>query len=330
MRRTLVTGATGFVGANLARRLLRDGHEVHLLVRPGHTGWRIAEIRDAVAVHEVDLLDPDATARVVGTIRPEWVFHLAAHGAYSWQRAAEPIIATNLTALVHLLEACTKTGFAAFVNTGSSSEYGYKDHAAVEDERIEPNSLYAVTKAAATHYCRHVAQRDQVAVPTLRLYSVYGPYEEPNRLMPQLIVQGRRGGYPPLVHPDVARDYVHVDDVCEAYVRAAERPGADPGAIYNVGSGVQTTLREIVAIAARVLGIAAAPPWGGMERRAWDTHTWVADIGKIARELDWRPRLSVEQGFRAMADWFAERYDDDALAAYCAASHAPPLARETG
>ena len=320
MKRTLMTGATGFVGANLARRLLRDGHEVHLLVRPAHHGWRIDPIRDAVTLHPVDLLDTESLGRVVGRIRPDWVFHLAASGAYSWQGDVRQIIATNLTSLTCLVEACLKTGFEAFVNTGSSSEYGYKDHPAREDERLEPNSPYAVTKAAATHYCRFISQREGLRMPTLRLYSVYGPYEDANRLLPQLILNGRRGTFPPLVNPDIARDYVHVDDVTEAFVQAAQTPIAEPGAVFNVASGTQTTLREMVAIAQKVLGIAAEPQWGSMANRTWDTNVWLADIGKITRELSWKPVVPVESGFRAMVEWFDRTFDEASLAAYCASS----------
>src|SRR6202022_3882820 len=120
-----------------------------------------------------------------------------------------------------LLQAAVTAGVQAFVNAGTSSEYGYKDHAPAEDEKLEPNSDYAVTKAAAPILCPHTAQRTGVAITPLRLYSVYGPYEEPTRLVPTLIVQGLEGKLPPLVNPDVARDYIHVDDACDAFVLAA-------------------------------------------------------------------------------------------------------------
>ena len=184
MKRVILTGGTGFVGANLARRLLRDGHEVHLLVRPNYQPWRIEEIRPDVRLHELHLHDAEAVARVVSQIRPDWVFHLAVHGAYSWQTDWEQMVRTNIQGTMSLVSACLKTGFEAFVNTGSSSEYGFKDHAPAESEPLEPNSHYAVTKAAATMFCRHTAQSRRVHLPTLRLYSVFGPYEDPGRLLP--------------------------------------------------------------------------------------------------------------------------------------------------
>jgi len=303
-KRVLITGATGFIGANLARRLVHDGHEVHFLVRQGHSQWRIEAIRTEVRLHEVNLGDEDALTQVVGRIRPEWVFHLAAHGAYSHQSDLRRMLETNVLGTIHLVAACLDTGFEAFVNTGSSSEYGFKDHAPSETEWLEPNSHYAVTKASATLFCRHTAQRERVHLPTLRLYSVYGPYEEPTRLMPTLIVRGLHGEIPPLVSPDIARDYIYVDDVIEAYLLAATQPGRELGAVYNVGTGIQTSLRDVVEVARRVLGIVVEPQWGSMPSRPWDTNIWVSDNQKIRAVLDWHPRHTFEQAFRLMANWF--------------------------
>src|SRR5437868_1776511 len=160
-RRVLLTGGTGFVGANLARRLLLDGHEVHLVVRRAHAVWRLEGIGDAVQLHIADLADPAALRAAVAASRPDWIFHLAAYGAYSWERDAEQMVETNLAGTLSLLDACRERGFSSFVHAGTSSEYGLKDHPAGEDEALWPNSHYAVTKAAATLLCRFVGvQRD--------------------------------------------------------------------------------------------------------------------------------------------------------------------------
>ena len=304
MRKVVLTGGTGFVGANLARRLLRDGHEVHLLVQRGYTRWRLEEIRRDLHVHEVALADETTLTRVLRRVRPEWIFHLAAHGAYSWQTDVDRIVQTNLLGTIALVQAALRTGFEAFVNTGSSSEYGFKDHAPAEDEWADPNSHYAVTKASATMFVRYTAVSRRVLMPTLRLYSVYGPYEDPMRLMPTVVLRGLDGAFPPLTRPDTARDYVHVDDVCEAYVLAATRRTQDPGAVYNVGSGVQTTLRQVIEAARREFDIADEPVWGGMADRTWDTSVWVADPRRIKEGLDWHPSLDFAQGLHRMADWF--------------------------
>ena len=111
---------------------------------------------------------------------------------------------------------------------------------------------------------------------------------------------------PPLVRPEVARDYVHASDVTEAYLLAATCANQEPGEVYNVGTGVQTSVGEVVELARRVLAIAAEPEWGSMPDRAWDTISWVADSTKIREQLGWQPRHTFESGFREMASWFRD------------------------
>lgn len=304
MKHCLLTGGTGFVGANLARRLLRDGHGVHLVVRPEHAGWRIEEIRNDIQLHMIDFSDTKSVSKTLAEIKPDWIFHLAAHGAYSWQKDALEIARTNFIGTVALVEAALKTGFESFIHTGSSSEYGFKDHAPSENEWLEPNSDYAVAKAAATLFCRQRAQAHKAHIVTLRLYSAFGPYEDPNRLMPNLIRHGLKGELPALVNPDTARDYIYVDDVCDACIVTAQKRPPEFGAVYNLGTGVQTTLREVVGAARRLLCISAEPQWGSMPSRIWDTSIWVADNRKIKSELGWHPQFSFPQGFQRMVEWY--------------------------
>ena len=302
-----MTGAGGFVGANLVRRLASDGHRVTATVRPGSDLWRLEPGAggrlDALDVRPLDLTDQRAVERAVGETRPEWVFHLAAHGAYSWQTEPRAIFRTNVLGTVNVVEASSAAGCEALVHAGSSSEYGFKDHAPDEEEALEPSSEYGVSKAAATLYCRQAARGGSMRIVTLRLYSVYGPFEDPRRLVPVLASRGLGGELPALVDPDVARDFVAVEDAVEAFLLAATRPGLPAGAVYNVGSGQQTSIADIVAVARRVLRLEAKPDWGAAQRRRWDTTTWVARTDRVRRELGWRARTPLDEGFTRMVHW---------------------------
>lgn len=306
-KRILVTGAGGFVGANLVRRLVEDGHRVTGVLAPGGDQWRVNGLQERTELVDVDLRDQDAVRRLVHRVAPEWTFHLAAHGAYSWQQDARRILDTNLMATVALIDVCREFGCDAFVHAGSSSEYGFKDHAPSEEELTEPNSRYAVAKAAASLFCGYVARYEQFPAVTLRLYSVFGPYEDPRRLVPAVVINARRNELPPLVAPEVARDFVWVDDVVEAFLLAAEAAGSRRGTVYNVGSGVQTSMAELVDIARRVLDIDAEPTWGSMPERAWDATSWVADNRRIQEELGWQPRTDLAEGLRRTAAWLSAR-----------------------
>ncbi len=309
MRRVLVTGGTGFVGANLVRRLLREGCDVHLLSRQGSPDWRVHEIAGQLRWQAVDIENREAVRAAVRDARPDWVFHLAAYGAYPQQTDAGRMVSTNVSGSMAVLDACAEIGVAAFIQTGSSSEYGLKDHPAREAELLEPNSAYAVTKAAATHYCQFVARRLKLNAATLRLYSIYGPYEEPTRLVPTLIAQGVDGRLPPLTNPRTARDFVYVDDAVEALLRVAATAGIRPGSIYNVCSGTQTDLATIVAEIRKILSIQAEPAWETMPGRAWDTSAWVGDPAAILRDTGWRAETSLRDGLRKTIRWFREMPD---------------------
>jgi len=180
------------------------------------------------------------------------------------------MLAVNVRAIEALLDGAREVG-ARVVNAGSSSEYGQQDHAPSESERVEPNSLYAITKVAATQLCRLAAATYGQCAITLRFYSIYGPWEEPGRLMPTLVQRALTGHLPPLVDPDIARDFVWVQDACEAFLAAAGADLQDPGAVLNVASGTQTTLRTLVDLARGMFKIEAEPAWGTMPQRSWVT-----------------------------------------------------------
>jgi nucleoside-diphosphate-sugar epimerase len=303
--RVLVTGAAGFVGANLASRLTRDGHEVHAVCRPAGDRTRLAGLKD-LTLHEVELAMPGSAGRLVKDLSPEWIFHLAAHGAYSWQTDSQQICEANLMSTIELVNAAERECVRAFIHTGSSSEYGFKDHPPDEHERPEPNSTYAVAKAAATMYCAHRAHAAGLPSVTLRLYSVYGALEHSRRLIFALVDRGLEGRLPPLVAPETARDFVYVEDVCDALVRAAERAGGAAGEIYNVGSGHQTTLRELVTCLRELLPIADEPEWGAYPQRSWDTNVWYASTTRIAQDLDWSATTDLHDGLSKTISWMRE------------------------
>jgi nucleoside-diphosphate-sugar epimerase len=111
-----------------------------------------------------------------------------------------------------------------------------------------------------------------------------------------------KGGFPPLVAPETARDYVFVEDACRAFELAAKR--APPGAIYNVASGQQTSLRELLGLTRRALDVRVEPDWGSAPARRWDTDIWLGDMRRIERELGWSPQTDLSRGFEHTIQWF--------------------------
>jgi nucleoside-diphosphate-sugar epimerase len=203
----------------------------------------------------------------------------------------------------------------AVVNAGSSSEYGYRDTPMAEGDRLEPNSVYAVAKAAQTHLCRLSAAQGVVPAVTFRLFSVYGPWEEPTRLIPTLLRRAQAGLPLEMAAPGIARDFVHVDDVLDAMLDFAglERHS---GEVFNLGTGVETTLEGVVALVQEVVGRRCDVRWGAMPPRRWDHTSWRADTRHVRETLGWEARRTLEQGLRAFRAWMeAARDPYEAIAA---------------
>jgi dolichol-phosphate mannosyltransferase len=300
----LVTGASGFVGANLVRHLVAVGYTPHCLLRPDRDLWRLDPIMGQIHVHHGSITDRPKVRRIVKAIRPTWVFNCATYGAYPNQADYDRSFAVNVEGTLNLVRACLEVGARAVVCAGSSSEYGSKDHAPTEDEALDPRSAYAATKAASTLLARYWAIQRNAPVVILRLYSVYGPWEEPTRLIPTVVAQGMMGSWPPLADPRTARDFVYADDVASAMVVASRRAsGLSPGSIFNIGSGRQTSLAAVARVARHSFELSGRPRWGTLGDRPWDTPIWVANTRHTSAVLGWKATTSFSRGLKMTADW---------------------------
>jgi nucleoside-diphosphate-sugar epimerase len=299
----LVTGGSGFVGACIVRRALAEGYEVHVLLRRPAPPWRLQDVLPRLNVHRADVMDAAAVNETLARVRPRAVLHLATHGAYEPQDDARRILETNVIGGYNVVHAAIAAGCAVVVNAGSSSEYGYRDTAMNEVDALRPNSIYAVAKAAQTHMCTLLGSASEAtAVVTFRLFSVYGPWEEPTRLLPTIIRRARAGLPLEMAARDIARDFVYVDDVVDAFL-GLERLEGLRGEVFNLGSGIQSTLAEVVETVLDTVGRRSEVRWGAMAARRWDTVTWKSDPGKACRVLGWTARHTLRSGVARMAEW---------------------------
>jgi dolichol-phosphate mannosyltransferase len=320
----LVLGGGGFVGANLVHRLLRTRGDVTAVVRR-LPAWRLADL-DRRHVLEVDLTSGAELRQMIEAIRPRTVFDCAAYGAYSFETDADLIYRTNFTSLVTLAGLLQSDELAAFVHAGSSSEYGTNAAGPLETDPAVPNSHYAVSKSAASQFIAYAGQTLRMPIVNLRLYSVYGPLEDSSRLIPNLVRHALDGGYPPFVSPETSRDFVYVDDVCDAFIAAAARMTPDiHGESFNIGTGRRTTIRDLADTARRTFGLTQPAEFGAMPGRHWDVDAWYAAPGKAARLLGWSATTPLTEGLRRTANWI-ESLGPDGLAGLTK-RHRPPERR---
>jgi len=306
----LVLGGGGFVGANLFLTLQRERSDVFAVVR-NRPAWRLDTVLPD-RILEVDITDPAAVRNLIEAVKPQTVFDCVAYGGYSFEEDVRLIHRTNFTALVDFVEMLSKSPFAAYIHAGSSSEYGLNCAGPAEDAPLRPNGHYSVSKAAMAQYVHYSGVIRGLPIVNLRLYSVYGPLEDTSRLIPNLILKAIRGQYPPLVDPEISRDFIYITDVCSAFIQAAVRlhPGMY-GASFNIGTGTPTTIRELASIAKTTFAIPGNPEFGSMPPRKWDLVNWYANPGKAQKEFGWSAKVALAQGLELMRPWIASLSDDD-------------------
>jgi len=302
-KKYLITGSSGFIGSALLRKLLEQNNDVYIILRKNSKTWRINDLLKKVTVFYSNLSDVTELTQIIKKIKPNIIYHLATNGAYSYQKDADQIIHTNILGTWNLLQACNTVQYELFVNTGSSSEYGFKKFAMRETDILEPASYYAVTKCAQTLLCTHIARQEKRPIVTIRPFAVYGPFEESKRFVPTFMNALLFNKKMNLVSPIIARDFIYVDDLVDAYLKINEFKN-NPGEYFNIGTGLQSTIKNFVETAMKVIGKDIKLKWGSLENRNWDTDNWVSDISKAKQLLNWIPKTNLEQGIKLTWIWF--------------------------
>jgi len=182
-------------------------------------------------------------------------------------------------------------------------EYG--DAAAPHHEEIavRPQTFYGASKAAGTLLLQHMARSEGLPMVILRPYYVYGNMEPSRRLIPTLIHQLKHDQCIQLTVPGIRHDFVYVDDMLEACLKAALREDIS-GEIFNIASGLETSNEEILDILASIMGKTPKLRIGGHTKRSWDRKSWLADISAAKSRLDWFPRHDISQGLQRSVEYY--------------------------
>lgn len=284
-RRALVTGASGFVGAALTRRLLADGWEVHLLLRASSAA---DSLPPQAHIHRHD----GSTLQLIAIMRaaaPDTVFHLASLFLAAHQpQDVERLINANLLFSTQLVEAMAACGVRQLVNTGTSWEH-------YEDQPYNPVCLYAATKAAFTALLHYYVEVHQLRVVTLKLFDTYGAGDNRPKMLNLLKRIANEGTSLGMSPGEQLVDLVYIDDVMDAFMLAAGQLAAQAAGIeeYGVSSGQPLPLKDIAALYAQVSGKPLHITWGGRPYREREVmvpwHSYRSVPG-------WQPQVSLAQG----------------------------------
>lgn len=296
----LITGVAGFIGSNLAVRLLRDGHEV---VGLDNLAYGIREqIPDGVKLHVADVRAKDIAPAFEGA---EVVFHLAAKNCISdCQNDPFETADINVTGTVNVFEACRQAGVRKVIYAESSSIYEGSKVLPTPEEEEHPESFYACSKMATKYFADAYARYHGIKSTALRYFCVYGPRQDYRRTIPPLfsafIIKLLRGEAPIIYGTgEKRRDFIHVDDINDFHVQCMTDERTD-GGVYNLGEGKNYSVNDIYDTVSDLLGIKIPPQRKpDLPGEAQET---LADITR-AKSLGWAPRMDLRSGLGTMVDF---------------------------
>lgn len=304
--RTLVTGASGFIGSHLVRALVARGDDVVALVRPASDTWRLADVLNWIEVLRGDLTTIDAKSPPPELVDVHRVFHLAADGVSRTFGSSSPLVHANVVGTTNLLELSVRLDVERFVYCGSCFEYGSGEHLR-EEAPMRPNSPYAASKAAGSLLASAFARAGAVPVVTLRPFTAYGPFEAKHRLVPTVVLQALDDAPIELTGGEQTRDFVYVEDVLEAFMAADTADVV--GRTFNVCTGEATPVRDLAATVLDLVGGGAQLKLGAIPYR--DDELWALSGDPSAAEvgLGWIARTTLRDGLAKTIAWFrAERH----------------------
>jgi UDP-glucuronate 4-epimerase len=315
----IVTGSAGFIGFNVSKQLLQDGHRVvgfdnlNDYYPPVLKQARHAELKqlDGFTAVEADLCDLDVLSRKVNEVQPDVVCHLAAQAGVRYS-ITHPFVyeRSNLLAFLNILEVCRHAKVPRLVYASSSSVYGgNKELPFSEDQPVDhPISLYAATKKAnelMAHVYTHLYGLQTIGH---RFFTVYGPWGRPDMAMwlfTEAMVQGR----PIKVfnHGKMQRDFTFIDDIVAGVIASMQVDGLAPYEVFNLGNHRSEELLHLIGILERELGVEAKKEM--LPLQAGDVPATYADVERARTKLGYEPTTPIDVGVPRFVQWYKDHGD---------------------
>ena len=296
-KRILVTGAGGFVGAAVVKAAIAAGHEVIALVR--NETSRLTPIANRISLQRVDLADTAAVGALLASARPEVVIHSAWEGVGGALRNGDMQL-DNIRTTVALADAAIAAGARKFVGIGSQAEYGRYDRRIVETDLPQPTMLYGAAKLAACHLAGQRCREAGVDFAWLRLFSVYGPGDNANWLIPSTAASLVRGNAPQCTAGTQKWDYLHIDDVAEGVLAAATTSGAT--GVFNLSSGDPVPVRTIVEMLRDVAAPGLDLAFGDIPFGPDQIMHLEGDSSRLRAATGWSVTVPFGEGLRQVVD----------------------------
>ena len=284
-----------------------------MLLRNESQLWRIKDLINNFRLVYVDLSDQEKLNQAFIDIKPEVVYHLAAYGAYPYrngipyQQNVNQMIEVNIQGTINLIRSAAQANVRQFINAGSSSEYGVKESPMSEDDLLFPTDIYGATKASSYLIGLNLAQQLHLPFQHIRLFSVYGDYEEMTRLIPTVIINHLINQPLKLANPNSVRDFIYIKDVVDGLVYLGNRYNIERS-IINLGTGIQSSVQDVVTIVKSNAKYNPEIHWRSIGSNPNEPHSWVANLSKLSA-TGFRAKYSLTEGLASALQWFGEHLD---------------------
>jgi len=309
--RVLITGITGFVGRHLAEELVKRGYEVFGLAR-------YVSSRDnanlGVSLYYGDILDPATLRRIFEKTQPDIIIHLAAQTSveYSFTHPNE-VYNVNFLGVINIASEARETipDLKKFIHASSVEVYGNQTTFPIKESNpLKPASPYGVAKVAAEYYLRYLYEGYGFPCIIFRSTNTYGRKDNHYFVIEHIIYEMLKKNKEILMgDPRPERDFLHIDDEVEAYIKAIETKRDIFGDIINTGTARGVSIRQLVEIIGEMVGFEGNVSWNRISKRPFEIHKLIIDIEKIKELLNWSPRYSLEDGLKKTINCWKEYLD---------------------
>jgi UDP-glucose 4-epimerase len=299
--RVLVTGASGHIGSFVARRLLRDGHEVIAGVRASSDLWRLEGLTDSIELATIDLATLTADPGAIAATRPEVVVHAAWSGITASSRDDPRHVAANVGGTLELVRQAGEAGVRTFVGLGSQAEYGPYDEPLREDLTPRPVSLYGIAKLCTADLTRGMCAAYSMRWAWLRLTAAYGPMDDRAHLLPSVIQDLLAARCPAVSAGAQEWDYLYIEDVAGA-ISAVILTDAAQG-VLNLSAVDAWTVRALVE---EVRDLIDPGLQVGFGERGAASGSVRSDPTRLRELTGWEPKVALADGLRATVEWERE------------------------
>lgn len=303
MIRILVVGGRGFIGRHIVDRAVQLGWDVTSLNFSHHQSGM--ETTNAVRYLTVDIANKISLEKVLGLADFEYVVNCGGYIDHSsFFKDGRKIIDTHFIGVLNLVESLNRNVLKSFVNIGSSDEYGSCPAPQTELWRESPISPYSLAKVAASHFLQMLFRTESFPATTLRLFLTYGPGQDRNRFLPQIISGCLNDSTFATSEGEQLRDFCYIGDTVDAVFSVFESSKAR-GEIFNIASGKPVSIRQVINNVKSQIG-KGNPKYGEIAYRKGENMALYANIEKAEKILGWKPKVTLDEGLSQTIKWYRD------------------------